>query len=119
MPYVAKHRFAPMSPKKVRLVANVIRRMNVDDALDTLRFMPQRGARLIEKVLLSAKANAEEQGEIRPGNLYVRDIRVDDGPRMKRLRPRWRGTAHIILRRTCHISVVLDTLGEREEEEYY
>ena len=112
MPYVAKHRFATMSPKKVRLVARAIKGMSVDDALDTLRFMPQRGARLIEKVISSARANAEERGELSPQDLFVREIRIDDGPRLKRLRPRWRGTAHIIQRRMCHITVVLDSPWE-------
>jgi len=103
-----------MSPKKVRLVANLVRGMYVDEALDTLRYMPQRGARLIEKVIRSARSNAEERGELHPDDLIIRDLRVDDGPRRKRLKPRWRGTAHIIQRRLCHITVVLDEVPEEE-----
>lgn len=108
MPYEAKHRFARMSAKKIRPVADVVRGLPVDLALESLRYMPQRGAKLLAKVLRSAQANAEEQGVRHPEQLLVRQVRIDDGPSFKRLRPRCRGMAHVIIRRMSHIWVKLE-----------
>jgi large subunit ribosomal protein L22 len=108
MPYVASHRFARMSPRKVRPVADVVRGQSVDDALESLRYMPHRGARLLEKVVKSARANAEDQGHRHPEELKLQDVRVDGGPSTKRVLPRCRGMAHVILKRMCHIRVRLE-----------
>ncbi|RMF99077.1 MAG: 50S ribosomal protein L22 [Planctomycetota bacterium] len=108
MAYKAIHRFAKISPQKARLVANLVRGKFADEALEILRFQPQRGARMLEKVIRSAMANAAEAGEMEPEGLYIRDVRVDEGPRFKRLRPRSRGMANIILKRMSHISVELE-----------
>lgn len=107
MAYEARHRFAMIAPTKVRRIADLVRSRFVDDALDRLRFVPNRGARLLEKVIKSAAANAQEQDAVDPQDLLIVDIRVDEGPRMKRIRPRARGMAYPILRRLSHISVVL------------
>jgi large subunit ribosomal protein L22 len=106
--YVAKHRFARISPRKVRLVANLVRGKTAEEALTILRFQPQRGARMLEKVIRSAMANAEEQDVRNAGRLRLVDVRVDQGPSLKRLRPLARGAAAIYLRRMSHITVVLE-----------
>lgn len=109
MGYKAIHRFARISPRKVRPLAELVRGKFADEALDTLRFQPQRGARMLEKVIRSAMANAEDLGEPRPDDLIVQEVRVDEGPRIKRLRPRARGMAHVYERKMAHISVHLES----------
>lgn len=106
--FEAKHRFADISPLKVRDIAKLIRRQTVAQAEATLKFLPQRGARLLEKVLLSAAANAADQGGHDPEDLTVIDARVDEGPRLKRIRPHARGMAFPILKRMCHIKVTIE-----------
>lgn len=108
MAYDAAHRFAQISPRKVRPLADMIRGKFADDALDILRYQPQRGARLLEKVLRSALANAEDRRAPNLGNLLVVDVRVDQGPMFRRMRPRARGMATIIKRRLSHISISLE-----------
>jgi large subunit ribosomal protein L22 len=108
MAYKATHRFARISPRKVRPFADMIRGKFADDALNLLRFQPNRGARLLEKVLRSAIANAEDHRAPNLNNLMVMDVRVDGAPMFRRLRPRARGMAHIIKKRMSHISVDLD-----------
>ena len=108
MPYVAKHRFAPMSSKKLQPLAHVIRRKSVETALETLRFMPNRGARLIEKVIKSAQANAEDRGFRHPEGLMIQDLRIDHAGMMKRILPGCRGMAHVLQLRHCHIVVKLE-----------
>jgi len=107
MPYVAKHRFARISPTKARAVARLIRGRWVDEALHTLQFTHKRAARLIEKVVRSAMAGAEEQAAD-VTSLFVQDARVDAGPTIKRWEFVARGMAHPRRKRTCHITVVLD-----------
>ncbi len=108
MPYQALYRYARISPRKVRLVADLIRGHYADDALDILRMQPHRGARMLEKVLKSALANAEDLRAQDLRSLRVSEVRVDEGPRMKRLRPLFRGMATVIQRRFSHIYVELD-----------
>ncbi|QDU60165.1 50S ribosomal protein L22 [Planctomycetes bacterium Pan216] len=108
MAYRASHRFADIAPTKVRPVADLIRHQPVYQALDTLRFMPNRGARMLEKVLKSALANAEDGGARGLEEMVVVDAHVDEGPRMKRIRPRARGSAFGILKRMSHIHVAID-----------
>jgi large subunit ribosomal protein L22 len=93
-PYHATHRFARISVRKVRPLLDLIRGHFADDALDVLKYMPHRGARLIEQVLKSAMANAEEKGIRNVGELVVSDARGDGGPMFKRLMPRARGMAY-------------------------
>jgi large subunit ribosomal protein L22 len=108
MAYEARHRFAMIAPTKVRRIADLVRAQPVSSALERLRFVPNRGARLLERVIKSAAANAQEQDAVDLAELWITDIRVDEGPRMKRIRPRARGMAYPILRRLSHISVVLE-----------
>jgi large subunit ribosomal protein L22 len=110
MAYHAVHRFARISARKVRPLADMIRGKHADEALDLLRYQPQRGARLLEKVLKSALGNAEDLRAAQVGNLVVVDARVDGGPMFKRIRPRARGMAFMIKRRMAHIRVSLDTI---------
>ncbi len=108
MPYIAKHRFAQISPRKVRPFADLIRGQFADDALDILSCHPNRGARLFEKVIKSALGNAEDQREAKIKNLVVSDARVDCGPTSKRFRPKSRGSSSVIIKRTAHITVELE-----------
>ena len=105
--YQATHRFARISVRKVRPLLDLIRGHYADDALDVLKYMPHRGARLVEQVLKSAMANAEDKGVRNVGELVVIDARGDGGPMFKRLMPRARGMAYLIRRRTAHIAVGL------------
>lgn len=112
MQYRATHRFARIAPRKVRLVADLIRGKTVEEAQIILRYLPHRGARLLEKVLQSALGNAEDRGSRWIDELVVSDARVDEGPRLKRLMPRARGMAHVIRRRMSHIHVAVEEPGE-------
>jgi large subunit ribosomal protein L22 len=113
MAYKAQHRFARVSAKKMHPLATIIRGKSAGDALNALRYMPHRGARMLEKVLRSALSNAEDQGGVRRlDELVVLDARVDRGPMFKRIRPRARGMAYLIRRRTAHIRVILGERGE-------
>jgi len=87
-----------------------VRNKYADDALDILRYMPHRGARMIEQVLKSAMANAEDRGIRNVGDLVVVDARGDGGPMFKRLMPRARGMAYMIRRRSAHIEIGLTDL---------
>ena len=107
MAYEATHRFARISPRKARLMADLIRGKFADEALDILKFQPQRGARMLEKVLKSALANAEDRRETNLEELMVTDVRIDQGPMIRRMRPKARGMASIIKKRTSHIKVTL------------
>lgn len=112
MPWQAKHRFARISPTKVRLMADMIRGRDAQEAVDVLSFAPNRAAGIITKVLNSALANANE-AEADVERLYVADTCVNEGPVMKRFRPKDRGRAHPILKRTSHIVVAV----EQEQKE--
>jgi large subunit ribosomal protein L22 len=101
-------KYIRISPQKARLVADVVRGMGVDQAITTLRFMPKKGAGLIKKVLESAVANATQDEQADVDNLYVKTIVIDGGPSLKRISPRAQGRATGIIKRTSHITVVLD-----------
>jgi large subunit ribosomal protein L22 len=107
MEYAAKHRFADVAPRKMRPIAQMIRGMNIDVAIEALKFMPNRGARLIEAVVKSAVGNAGDQGCRAIEDLVVTEARIDGGPMFKRIRPRARGTAFGIKKRLAHIVVTL------------
>ncbi|MFO0888828.1 MAG: 50S ribosomal protein L22 [Isosphaeraceae bacterium] len=109
--YKATHRFARISVRKVRPLLDLIRGKYADDALDILKYMPHRGARMIEQVLKSAMANAEDKGIRNAGDLVVIDARGDGGPMFKRLMPRARGMAYLIRRRSAHIEIGLTDLN--------
>lgn len=107
MAYESTHRYARISARKVRPLADMVRGKFADEALDMLRYQPERGARMLEKVIKSALANAEDQREGNIRDLVITDCRIDGGPMFKRMRPRARGMAHIIKKRTAHIRVEL------------
>jgi len=107
MAYQATHRFARISPQKARLVADMIRGRDYDDALALLQFSKKRAAVFIQRVLESAQANAD-QAEADVRSLFVSEVFVNEGPTIKRFQPKDRGRAHPILKRTCHISVAVD-----------
>jgi large subunit ribosomal protein L22 len=113
MPYQASHRFARIAPRKARLVMDLIRGRDVDDAIAMLKFSKQRVSGMIEKVIRSAVANANEQ-EAAPirNTLYVATAFVDAGPVIKRFQPKDRGKAYPINKRTSHLVVTID---ERED----
>ncbi|MEX2286384.1 MAG: 50S ribosomal protein L22 [Planctomycetaceae bacterium] len=104
----ASHRFARISATKVRPFIDLVRGRTTEDALEKLRYLPNRGARFLEKVLKSAVANAEEKGARNVDNLTIVDARVDGGPMYKRVRPRARGMAFLVRSRASHIHVAID-----------
>lgn len=117
MAYRASHRFARISPRKVRPLADLVRGKFADEALSILKFLPNRGARMLEKVITSAVGSAQDpdqnQGRsYNPDELVVTKALVDGGPMFKRIQPRARGMAFGILKRTAHISVELTRLDE-------
>lgn len=107
--YVATTKFLIASPTKVRPVANVIKRKSCAEAMAILDVMPQKGAKLINGTLKSAVANAlNKNKKLDEDMLYVKEIRIDEGPRLKRVWFRGRGRADHLLKRMCHITVVVD-----------
>ena len=113
MGFQAVHRYARISPRKVRPLADMIRGKRADIALDILKYQPNRGARMLEKVLKSALGNAMDPDQntgraARVEQLVVTGARVDGGPMFKRVRPRARGMAHVIRKRTSHIRIELE-----------
>ena len=109
MAYRSTHRFARVSARKVRPIADLIRGKRAEEALNILRYQPQRGARLLEKVLKSALANADDQRARDLRGMVIVDCRVDGAPMMKRIQPRSRGMAYSILKRSSHITVAVDS----------
>ncbi|MFT6121602.1 MAG: large subunit ribosomal protein L22 [Oleiphilaceae bacterium] len=105
MEIAAKHKSARLSAQKARLVADQIRGKGVEEALEVLTFSTKKAAVLIKKVLESAIANAEHNDGLDVDDLRVSTIFVDEGATMKRIRPRAKGRADRIMKRTCHITV--------------
>ncbi|GHT58154.1 50S ribosomal protein L22 [Spirochaetia bacterium] len=107
--YKAITKYLIASPFKIRPVANLIRRKPYPEAMSLLENMPHKGARLLRKTVKSAASNALGQNkQLDEDMLYVRDVLVDEGPRMKRVWFRARGRADTLLKRMCHITVVVD-----------
>ena len=103
----AKARYIKMSPKKIRLVIDVIRNMEVVDALAQLKFINKLATKPVDKLLNSAVANAKHNFDTEKDNLYIKEIRVDEGPTTKRWKPRAFGRASTIRKRSSHISIIL------------
>jgi large subunit ribosomal protein L22 len=115
MEAVAKLNNVPTSPRKMRLVADLIRGEQVNKALNILKFEPNQGAARLEKLLLSAIANWQQKNEdidLEDADLFVKEIRVDSGRILKRLRPAPQGRAHRIRKRSNHVTLVLDSRAE-------
>lgn len=120
MEAVAKLRNVPTSPRKMRLVADLIRGEKVSRALNILKFEPKQGAVRIEKLLLSAISNWQAKNEeerLEDAELYVKEIFVDGGRMLKRLRPAPQGRAHRIRKRSNHITLVVDSYKTDGAEE--
>ena len=103
----AKLRYARISPQKCRLVVDQIRGLPVERALQILTYSPKKGAGIVKKVLESAIANAEHNEGLDVDELRVSRVYVDEGPTLKRIRPRAKGRANRILKRTSHITVMV------------
>jgi ribosomal protein L22 len=103
----ASARYLRVAPRKVRLVADQVRGLEIESARSLLRFSTRAGARDVEKLLNSAAANAENNHDLVGDELKVDEIQVDAGPTLRRWRPRARGRATPVMRRTSHLSVVL------------
>ena len=117
MAFRASHKYARISPRKVRPMADLVRGKFADEALDILRYQPHRGARMLEKVIRSALGNAQDPDQnrgrtTRLENLVVTEARVDNGPMFKRIRPRARGMAYLIRKRFSHIHVAVEDINE-------
>ena len=106
-------KYARISPRKVKIVLDLIRNQDADKAMAILRFTPKAACEYLEKLLKSAMANAENNHNMDVSKLYVAECFVGPGPTLKRIRPKDHGRAHRILKRTSHISLVL-----RENEDY-
>ncbi len=118
--YFAMLRNVPTSPRKMRLVADMIRGKEVNLALDMLKFSSKEASRRVEKLLLSAIANWKEKNEgvrIEDANLYVKEIAVDSGRILKRLRPAPQGRAHRIRKRSNHVTLRVDSKVSNENQE--
>jgi len=102
-------RYIRIAPRKARLVVDVIRGKKAGDALNSLRFMPQHASKVVEKLLKSAIANAEQKDMGDVDSLKITKAFVDQGPTMKRVRARAMGRANIIKKKTSHITLVLGT----------
>ncbi len=100
-------KYMRISPQKVRMLADAVKGKPVEAALDALKFMPQKAAGVVEKIMRSAVANADQRQDIDVDALVVRNVIADPGPMLKRIRPRARGRATRILKRTSHITVIL------------
>jgi len=105
---IAKAKYIRMSPRKVRLVVNLIRNMNAKEAVARLKLLRKEAAIPVKKVIESAIANAEHNFNLKRESLYIKKITADSGPTLKRWQPRAHGRATPIRKRSCHITVVLD-----------
>ncbi len=116
----ASLRNVPTSPRKMRLVADMIRGKEVNLALDYLKFSPKEASKRVEKLLLSAIANWKEKNEgvrMEDANLYVKSINVDSARILKRLRPAPQGRAHRIRKRSNHVTIYIDSNNVEKQEE--
>ena len=115
--YKAVSKYLMGSPHKIRPVADVVRRLTYPEAMSILENMPHKGAKYIKKTVKSAASNAlDKNKKLDEDNLYLREIYIDDGPRLKRIWRRGRGKADVLLKRMCHITVVIDESVKTEEK---
>ncbi|TVT56888.1 50S ribosomal protein L22 [Amycolatopsis cynarae] len=110
----ARARFVRDSPMKVRRVIELIKGRNAQEALAVLRFAPQAASQPVAKVLASAIANAENNLDLDPDTLWVKNAYADEGPTLKRIRPRAQGRAYRIRKRTSHITVEVESRPEKK-----
>ncbi|WP_369996425.1 50S ribosomal protein L22 [Winogradskyella sp.] len=113
----AKLNNCPTSPRKMRLVADLVRGQKAEKALQILRFSSKEASRRLEKLIVSAIANWQaknEDADVEEANLFIKEIRVDGGSMLKRLRPAPQGRAHRIRKRSNHVTVVVDALNKTQ-----
>lgn len=108
--YTAHLRGAKIAPRKARLVVNLVRGKLVQSAIDSLKFLPKKGAPIVAKLIQSALANASSKPAVDVDRLFVKDIFVGEGPAMKRFLPRAQGRATQVKKRTSHITVTLEEI---------
>jgi len=106
----AAAKYIRISPRKARLMMNQIRGKKAEEALNLLSFSPQKSAFLLRKLINSAVANASENAGLDVDNLYIKKLFADEGPTLRRFRPRAMGRATKIRKRTSHLTVVLDEI---------
>ncbi len=117
--YVANLNNVPTSPRKMRLVADLVRGMDIDKALYVLQYSQKEPAKRLYKLLLSAIANWKEKNEgsrLEENQLYIKEIKVDSGRMLKRIQPAPQGRAHRIRKRSNHVTLVLGNRSEKVEE---
>jgi len=115
--YLAKLNNCPTSPRKMRLVADMVRGQEVTQALNILKFSPKEASGRVEKLLMSAIANWRTKNEgvrLEDGNLYIKSICVDSARQLKRIRPAPQGRAHRIRKRSNHVTLIVDTMVANE-----
>lgn len=120
MQAIAKLNNVPTSPRKMRLIADLIRGMDVDLALNTLKFDAKIGSKRMEKLVLSAISNWQEKNKdqkIEDADLFIKEIFVNGGKMIKRLRPAPQGRAHRIRKRSNHVTIVLDSLNKQNKKD--
>tara|TARA_B100001996_G_C18513656_1_gene536454 strand:+ start:364 stop:738 length:375 start_codon:yes stop_codon:yes gene_type:complete len=120
MEAIAKLNNVPTSPRKMRLIVDLIRGMGVDLALNTLKFDSKIGSKRLEKLLLSAISNWQEKNKdekIEDAELFIKEIYVNGGKMIKRLRPAPQGRAHRIRKRSNHVTIVLDSLNNKNKKD--
>ena len=115
MEFVHTQKYIRISPTKVRPVVEMIKKMSPEEAIEKLPYIHKRGALPVEKVLKAAVANAKEKG-VQVQDLKIKEIQVGEGPRIKRGRPVSRGRSHPIIKRMCHIRVVLESIEKEKEK---
>jgi large subunit ribosomal protein L22 len=113
----AKAKYIRISPKKIRLVVDVVRGMKTEKAIEALKFMNKRSAKPVMKLINSAIANAEHNFELDKDNLFIKEIRVDEAPTLKRWMPRAHGRATTIRKRNSHINLILSEIKDSGEKE--
>jgi len=106
----AAAKYVRISPRKIRLIMDQIRGKKVEEALNLLSFAPQKGAFILRKLISSALANAENNAGVDVDTLYIKRMYADEGPTLKRFRPRAMGRATRIRKRTSHLTVILDEM---------
>lgn len=111
MEITAKAMQVRVSPRKMRLVVDLVRGMDVNEALGILKFTPNKAAEDIYRTIRSAQASAENTYDLDPDDLYVKTIFADDGPTFKRFKPRARGRVNQVLKRTAHLTVIVAEKG--------
>ncbi len=116
MKITSKLRYLRIAPRKVRLVVDSMKGKSVGEAQTALSFMTKKGSLPVLKLLKQAVANAKDSFQVEEDNLYISEIRVDEGPKYKRWMPRARGSAYEIQKKTSHVTLVLDTIKPTKEK---